>query len=36
LHDAEARRRDAEAKTCVEDTRIMVADLSSVDDDTKA
>jgi hypothetical protein len=27
---------DAEAKTRAEDTRIMLADLSSVDDDTSA
>jgi membrane protein involved in colicin uptake len=34
--DAEARRMDAEAKTRAEDRRIMLADLSGVDDDTKA
>ncbi|KAK1687152.1 hypothetical protein QYE76_048000 [Lolium multiflorum] len=34
LRDAEARRMDAETKTRAEDTRIMLADLSSVDDDT--
>nr|XP_051221673.1 glutathione S-transferase T3-like [Lolium perenne] len=36
LCDTEARRMDAEAKTRADDTRIMLADLSSVDDDTRA
>jgi hypothetical protein len=36
LRDAEARRMDAEAKTHAEDTIIMLADLSSMDDDTRA
>jgi hypothetical protein len=36
LLDAEARRMDAKAKILAEDTRIMLADLSSVDDDTRA
>jgi hypothetical protein len=34
--DTEARRMDVEAKTCAEDTRIMLVDLSGVDDDTRA
>lgn len=36
LLDAEARRMDAKAKILAEDTRIMLADLSNVDDDTRA
>jgi hypothetical protein len=35
LLEAEARRMDAEAKIRAEDTRIMLANLSSVDDDTR-
>jgi hypothetical protein len=34
LRDTEARRMDVEAKTRAEDTRIMLPDLSGVDDDT--
>jgi hypothetical protein len=34
LRDAKARRMDGEAKTRAQDTSIMLADLSSVDDDT--
>ncbi|KAK1661695.1 hypothetical protein QYE76_049854 [Lolium multiflorum] len=36
LRDTEARRMDVEAKIHAENTRIMLADLSSVDDDTRA
>jgi hypothetical protein len=36
LRDTEVRRMDAAAKTRVEDTRIMLANLSSIDDDTRA
>ncbi|KAK1699490.1 hypothetical protein QYE76_016187 [Lolium multiflorum] len=36
LRDAFARRMDTEAKTRAEDTRIMLVDLSGVDDDTRA
>jgi hypothetical protein len=36
LLDAEARRMDAKAKILAEDTRIMLADLNNVDDDTRA
>jgi hypothetical protein len=36
LRDAEARRMDAEAKTRAEDTRIMLAHLSNMDDNTRA
>jgi hypothetical protein len=35
LLEAEARRMDVEAKIRAEDTRIMLADLSSVDDGTR-
>jgi hypothetical protein len=34
--DIEAKKADAEAKLRAEDTRIMLADLSGVDDDTRA
>jgi hypothetical protein len=34
--DVEAKKADAEAKLRAEDTRIMLADLSGVDDDTRA
>jgi hypothetical protein len=36
LCDGEARRMDAEAKTRAKDTRIMLADLNNMDDDTNA
>jgi hypothetical protein len=36
LCDAEVRRMDAEAKTRAKDTRIMLANLSGVDNDTRA
>jgi hypothetical protein len=35
LRDAEARRMDAEAKNRAEYTRIMLANLSNMDDDTR-
>jgi hypothetical protein len=34
--DAEARKMDAEAKIRAENTRIMLADLATMDDDTRA
>jgi hypothetical protein len=34
MRDAEARRVDAEAKIWAEDTRIMLAELNNMDDDT--
>jgi hypothetical protein len=36
LHDAEAIRMDAEAKTRAEDSRIMVADLKTMNNNTRA
>lgn len=36
MRDAEGRRMDAEAKIWAEDTRIMLADLGGMDDETSA
>jgi hypothetical protein len=33
--DVEAKKADTEAKTCAKDIRIMLVDLSKMDDDTR-